>query len=87
MERKTGFEPATLTLANRWSSMYIEVMTSIYAGQDQREVSVPLPSVPLNTSDLRSKWHESGTTPQAGNRCHAALPAATLAGGRHCQQT
>ena len=32
MERKTGFEPATLTLANRWSSIFAKSLTSVYAG-------------------------------------------------------
>jgi hypothetical protein len=62
LERKTGFEPATLTLANRWSSLSHTSLTSIYPGQQPSGHSASYLSTPLVAPQFRSKWHESGTT-------------------------
>ncbi len=62
LERKTGFEPATLTLANRWSSIRSVGLTSVYAGQRRRMPSSLYLSRPRNAGPIPLKWHESSTT-------------------------
>ena len=61
LERKTGFEPATLTLAIRNSRGQSPPLTCIDAGQMPFLGPVSHQWPPLRTPPFRPKWHESGT--------------------------